>query len=296
MLCVGIYYAVRNVYMNNLMESGAIMTIEYSEETFKKIHNIELEMLKEVDRICRKYDIVYELDGGTLLGAVRYGGFIPWDDDVDIRMLRRDYDRFSKVCQSEFGDRYFWQTYRTDSKYRWGYGRVLKNDTVFLREEHEMLKCRNGIFLDIFPCDNMPEKGLNKVLFNLRSFGARKISYSIVGAKYEKNILKKMGYKFLTFIPMKVAAWEYDRLAKKYSKIETKFVRTTGWHWKQESKGYLRSWLTDYDEIQFEDMVAYAPKDIDGFLKYMYGDNYMTPPSIEKRKPQHPATLIDFGG
>jgi lipopolysaccharide cholinephosphotransferase len=271
------------------------MSFEYNDETFKKIQNVELEMLKEVDRICRKYDIIYELDGGTLLGAVRYGGFIPWDDDIDIRMLRKDYDKFCDVCQNEFGEKYFWQTYHTDPGYRWEYGRVLKNNTKFFRDDHEMIKSRNGIFLDIFPCDNMPGKGLSKSIFNLRSFIARKIGYSVVGARYEKNILKKIAYKLLALIPMKLVAKEYDKLSQKYAGTETKYVRTTGWHWKQESKGYLRSWLTDYEEIKFEDMVAFAPKDTDGFLRYMYGDDYMTPPPVDKRKPQHLATLIEFG-
>ena len=271
------------------------MSFEYNDDVLKKIQNIELEMLKEVDRICRKYSIIYELDGGTLLGAVRYGGFIPWDDDIDIRMLRKDYDRFCDVCQDEFGDKYFWQTYHTDPEYRWGYGRVLKNNTEYCRADHEMINSRNGIFLDIFPCDNMPEKGVQKQIYNFRCYIARKIGYSVVGAIYEKNHAKRLAYRVLSLIPIKVAANEFDRLASKYDNKQTKYVRTPGWHWKQESKGYLRSWLTEYKEIKFEDMVAYAPKDTDGFLRYMYGDDYMTPPPENERNPQHPATMIDFG-
>ena len=158
-----------------------------------------------------------------------------------------------------------------------------------------MITSKNGIFIDIFPCDNMPEKGLAKTIFNMRSFFARKIGYSVVGAKYEKNLLKKIGYKILRLFPMEVARREFERLAHKYEDKDTKYIRTPGWHWKQESKGYLKSWFTEYTEIQFEDMRAYAPKDTDGFLKYMYGDDYMTPPPVEKRNPQHPATMIDFG-
>ena len=269
---------------------------EYSPELIRKMQLVELDMLKELDRICRKNEIFYELDGGTLLGAVRHGGFIPWDDDIDVRMLRKDYDKFCEVCKTELDvDKYFLQTYKTDPNYRWGYGRILKKGTVFRRVDHEMIQSQTGVFIDIFPCDNMPERGIKKSWYNFRCFIARKIGYSVVGAKCERNRIKRIIYYLIAKIPLHWATNMYETLARQYANEPTRFIRTAGWHYKQECKGYLRSWMTEYCEIPFEDMMAYAPKDTDGFLRYLYGDDYMTPPPVEKRNPQHPATYIDFG-
>ena len=124
----------------------------------RELQMTELEMLIEVDRICRKNNIRYSLDGGTLLGAIRHDGFIPWDDDADVVMLRTEYNKFYTACKQELDtERFFLQEYRTDNKYRWGYSKLRRNGTVFLREGQEHVKCNQSVFIDIFIYDNVPD-------------------------------------------------------------------------------------------------------------------------------------------
>lgn len=266
----------------------------YSPEAIRKLQLIELEMLKALDTICRQNDIHYELDGGTLLGAVRHKGFIPWDDDIDVRMLREDYDRFCQICESQLDkEKYFLQTHKTDPGYRWGYARILKKGTYFNREGQEMLKMRRGIFIDVFPCDGMPSGRVSKAIFNLRCFCARKILYSVVGAENEKNVIRKAIYKVLTRLPVRVAFDEFDRLIKQYKEKRTSLVRTLGWNGPEENVGFQRKWLEERCEIEFEGFMFYAPRDYDAHLRLMFGD-YMVLPPEEKRKPKHRATYIRF--
>ena len=129
---------------------------QISNEELKKLQRIELEMLIELDRICRKHQVSYSLDGGTLLGAVRHKGFIPWDDDIDVIMLRPEYEKFRSACERELDQtRFFLQDYKSDPHYRWGYEKLRRLGTEHIRLGQESLKQRTGVFLDIFVADQI---------------------------------------------------------------------------------------------------------------------------------------------
>lgn len=268
---------------------------EYTPENLRKLQLAELPALKEVDRICRKNNIKYIITAGTLLGAVRHGGFIPWDDDIDIRMLRADYEKFCKACEEQLDKKFFLQTYKTDPNFRWAYARILINGTKYLRAGHEHQKARNGIFIDIFPSDNLPEKGFGRWECTVLSLLCRKILYSEVGMKSAAGIMKRMGFTLLNKIPKEWAHRQMEYLSKRYRNSDTRLVRCFGWGSDTETMGFLKEWLQDTSEIEFEGIKVSCPLNYHNFLSFNFGENYMEFPPVSERKAGHPASEIFFG-
>ncbi len=263
--------------------------IEISPDELKKLQQHELEMLVEVDRICRKNNINYTIIGGTLLGAVRHGGFIPWDDDADVAMLRPEYERFCECCIKELDySRFYFQNMDITPGYRWGYAKIRRKDTLFLRENQEHMPYEQGVFLDIFPQDTVPDKFLLQRIHAFRCFVVRKLLWSEIGRISESNRIKKLIYALMSKIPLEWIRTRYKKLI--IYNTDSEYVRTLTFPTPKRKCGYRRSWITDTAEIMFEHRQFLGVQDYDGWLKWEFGD-YMALPPENKRKA-HPVTEL----
>lgn len=264
-----------------------------SQEELRQLQLIEIEMLVEFDRICRKYDIKYSLDGGTLLGAVRHKGFIPWDDDIDVTMTRHEYAKFYKACKKDLDkERFFLQEYRTDSQYRWGWAKIRRKGTDYIRVNQEHMKYKRGVFLDIIVVDNVPDNVVLREIHRGICFIIRKILYSEVGMYMGNNLLRKMMYKALHVIPKEIVFRVRNVVGAACNRHKTKLKRDMSNPYRTKY-GVPAECYDAYTEIEFEGMKFMAFADYDKYLKVKY-DDYMTIPPVEKRKGTVAASYMEL--
>lgn len=261
-----------------------------SESELRDVQLIELEMLIEVDRICQKCGIQYCISAGTMLGAVRHKGFIPWDDDADVAFLRPEYEKFRVACETELDlDRFYFQDYRNTRGYRWGYGKLRRKGTEFIRLNQEFMPYEQGIFIDIMPYDNVPDHYVLRALNNFQCFLYRKTFWSAVARRNETG-LKKIIFELLYKIPEEKLYRSYDRFIRRCDKKETKRIRIFAFPVPGKEFGYLKTSFEDLTEVAFEGVMLMGMKDYETYLHYKYGD-YMTLPPMEKRKV-HPVSRL----
>lgn len=266
----------------------------------RKVQMVQLEILKEIKRICEKNEIEYFLDSGTLLGAVRHQGFIPWDDDLDIGMLRRNYDRFLEVVEQELDERYELVEWESDAEYPHAFCKIMKKNTIYLEEaQHGNAKC--GIYVDVFPYDFFPsdykmQRKQGTLIMIYRAIIRAKCkhrTWRVHNTFLINKWLKNLPFRFLSvFYTKKKLIRNYTKIATMCSEVESEMFFPQG------TTKYGK-WLVpaecfwELSQLQFEDDCFMAPKNADLYLKHAYGDYMKLPPESE-RENRHSIIKVEF--
>ncbi len=247
-----------------------------------KLHQVHLEMLDEIDRLCRKHGLSYWLDSGTALGAIRHKGFIPWDDDVDIGMMREDYDKFIAIAKQEMSSNYIILDNNVEPRYNNFHIKILKVNTIYPQSYNSEFKYR-GIHIDIFPFDNVTDDSETtikkcKKIQKYRSFCevASRVGMS-------RNPVKRLGQRIIKTLPKSVYRNHFENLCKKYNGIPTGYLTSHTYRMQREK---IRIFKTEdmipTTRVKFENREYSIMNNPDEYLKIMYGD-YMTLPPEDKR-------------
>lgn len=258
----------------------------------RQVQLTELELLSEAHRICRKCGIPYVMIAGTLLGSVRHGGFIPWDDDADIALFRKDYERFAEACRTELDHtRFEFQDDVRTPGYRWGYGKLRRKDTLFLRAGQEHMPYFQGIFLDVFPLDAVPAGRAGRRLWDLGCLAVRKLLWARAGKVSADSGLLRSWYRLMDRIPEKKALAAYHRLIARSERLgDTGWVRILMFPTPNAACGYRRDWYRRRAVREFEGRRFFGIRDADAYLRFKYGAYRELPPPGERKT--HPVSRL----
>lgn len=244
-----------------------------------------LEVYKVFSDICERNNLRYCADTGTALGAIRHGGFIPWDDDLDVQMPRPDYVRLIDLMRTELPKGYAWLDHNNCEEYGQGFGKIIVTDKskVDKVSQESGLKLCQGIFIDVFPLDGYPDSGLSRFL--------RRIQNQIIDLKLGVGkLLRILGLvldeeKFRNRLHQNVVD-TYERRARKYPFGSTEKCVSIGVSRAFDDKPYPCKFFGTPKKVRFDSVEMYVQENVDGYLRTMFGDYHVLPP-VEARHPGH---------
>ena len=264
--------------------------LEQRLKILEAVHGVQKELLKKLDQVCREQGLRYAAIHGTLLGAVRHQGFIPWDDDVDIAMPRQDYDRLLELAPQLFSEPYFLQTpENTENIFYGGYAKLRRSGTAAIEPQHRGRNCHQGIWIDILPLDYCPQdEGKLDGLQRRISFWQRLLMAKLY--KPGHGMPEDINPKVLSFYYLLARClrrrWIRRRLEQLFKSCgqSGKLAILACYYGEMSNKNVYPAALFDsLTEVPFEGFQIPVPQNYDEILSERYGSNYMEWPAKEKR-------------
>lgn len=276
----------------------------YEPDVLARLQKLEMEIVRDFVKICEENGLTYFGYAGTGIGALRHKGYIPWDDDIDISMPRKDYEIFLKLVQEQMGDKYYVLNTDTDVNYPLATTRLCMRGTVFREYSMKDVDCQWGIFLDLYALDNAADGWLayQWQMWTAWFWGKLVILRSIPRPYlYIHGLAAKLvtaacivGHHLMKWlhISKKWLICRRDKASRKYENRRTKRIA-----YFCDPLPYTNTFSNEdiypLRKLEFEDIMLPFPNHLEALLTKMYGD-YMTPPPVERRKTHFPYQL-DFG-
>lgn len=272
-----------------------------TQEELRQIGEVQLDIMDEVHRICVKHNLTYYMIAGTLLGAVRHRGFIPWDLDIDIGMPREDYERFREIVGKEAADRFAYLDYRSYKNYIRPHALMVRNDTkIHLKYDRWNRNVMDlGVYIDIFPLDNVPDAEnlrvkQDKKLKKLRRFKDMRLPYC-----YSANAFRRLVHTGISFL----LSWrsveklnsKQQQWMQKYSYQETKCICSMASQYTYKKQCMPKEIYGTPVLLEFEGRQYYAPREYTQYLTRLYGDYMQLPPPEKRQANLEIFTAVEFG-
>lgn len=262
-------------------------------QELKRLQQVELDILKEFIKICEEEKLRYFAIGGTVLGAVRHGGFIPWDDDVDVGMPRSDYEKFLKIAQDKLPKHMFLQYFATDLEVPYHFAKIRNSNTTFVELSCAKIKMNHGVYIDIFPLDGYPDSKIKKKFVR-----SRKVLFDIYMGRIfygsKANLKVRIISRFLMLLMpnYKKQIIKNEKFYKSfdYDKSDNVISYYSGYGLKAM---YPKEYFGEGVECDFEGIKIKVPAKTEEYLTRLYGD-YMQLPPEEKRYGHHHTFALDL--
>ena len=254
-----------------------------------ELQQMEFDLLREFDRVCKRLQLSYFLVCGSALGAVKYGGFIPWDDDIDVAMYREDYERFCREAPDLLPGHLFVQNFRSDPAFPHIYSKLRNSNTTYIEQSAARLPINHGIFLDVFPLDGYPK---GRIAGKILDF-CKRLCVSILLSAYDlpdsgaRKLWRALGLHRCSRTVVKIL----DRMIRRYRVEDSKLICNHG-NW-QGALEYAPAWQYGTGkEAAFEGMAVRIPEQFDAYLRQKYGD-YTAELPCEEQVGHHPPVVMD---